>query len=148
MFERHIEKFQENRPTSLENFIGLNSSAHPCPYMMCEIRLNGTLIATSFFDVGLESLSSIYAMYDTRLSRRSLGTLTLLKELEFAQKIGKRFLYTGYAHLGDSYYDYKKRFIGTEIYDWQGRWRPYALLNEIEFPQHHFLYQDIPEELL
>ena len=44
-------------------------------------------------------------------------------ELAYARTLGKTYLYTGYAHTRNSYYDYKKRFHGTEFYDWQGVWR-------------------------
>ena len=48
----------------------------------------------------------------------------------------------------NSYYDYKKRFHGTEFYDWQGIWRELDQLQHTRFPQHKFENEDIPSELL
>ena len=82
------------------------------------------LLAASFFDVGFRSLSGIYAMFEPTESGRSLGILTMLKEIEFAIENGKEFYYQGYSYQGESFYDYKKRFRGSEAFDWNGRWLP------------------------
>ena len=46
----------------------------------------------------------------------------MLLEIEFAQQLGCRYYYPGYAFREPSHYDYKKQFSGLEIYDWAGRW--------------------------
>ena len=46
----------------------------------------------------------------------------MLKEIEFAIENGKEFYYQGYAYEGESFYDYKKRFRGTEFFGWDGNW--------------------------
>ena len=64
-------------------------------------------------------------MFDPACSQRSLGIFTLLLELEYAIRNKKKFYYLGYAYEGASFYDYKKRFKGTEVFDWKGRWEKY-----------------------
>jgi leucyl-tRNA---protein transferase len=86
----------------------------------------------SFFDIGQEAVSSIYAMFDTDEPARGLGIFTLLAELEFAKHHGKKYLYTGYVHDEPSFYDYKKHFAALEYYDWQGRWLPYIPKRELQ----------------
>jgi arginyl-tRNA--protein-N-Asp/Glu arginylyltransferase len=61
-------------------------------------------------------------MFDPDLPGRSLGILTMLKVIEFTIESGKEFYYQGYAYEGSSFYDYKKRFRGTESYDWNRNW--------------------------
>ena len=51
----------------------------------------------------------------------------MLKEIQFAIETGKKFYYQGYSYEGNSFYDYKKRFRGSEAFDWTGNWAP---LNE------------------
>ena len=55
----------------------------------------------------------------------------MLKEIEFAQENGKEFYYQGYAYEGESFYDYKKRFRGTEVFDWKGNWKPITANEEL-----------------
>ena len=59
-------------------------------------------------------------------TQRSLGILTMLLEIDFALRSGKKFYYHGYAYEGNSFYDYKKRFSGLERYDWRGNWKSYT----------------------
>ncbi len=148
LFKRHAERFTENRPPSLYSFISLSPVLVPCPSLMCEIRKDGRLLAASFFDVGHEAVSSIYAMFDPDEASRGLGHLTLLSEIQFAQHFKKSFVYTGYAHTISSYYDYKKRYRGTEFYDWRSDWHPMNELRDDFFPSHRYENSDIPEELL
>lgn len=148
LFQRHAERFTENRPPSLYSFLSLSPVLVPCTSLMCEVRDDGRLIAASFFDVGHESTSSIYAMFEPSESRRALGHYTLLLEIEYARQREKQFVYTGYAHKISSYYDYKKRYRGTEFYDWRERWHPLSELKDDLFPTHRYEVSDIPEELL
>jgi arginyl-tRNA--protein-N-Asp/Glu arginylyltransferase len=46
----------------------------------------------------------------------------MLKEIEYAIGNGKELYYQGYAYEGESFYDYKKRFRGTEIFDRKHSW--------------------------
>lgn len=146
LFTLHTARFTQNRPTSLTRFISAQVEVVPCPVAMCEVREGGRLIAASYFDIGHEALSSVYAFFDPT-SSLGLGTLTLLKELEYARREGKRFVYTGYAHLTPSHYDYKKRLHGTEFFD-GARWSPLASLDLSTFERHPFELTDIPLELL
>ena len=148
LFKRHAKRFVENRPPSLYSFISLSPVLIPCASLMCEVRDGDRLLAVSFFDVGHEATSSIYAMFEPDASARGLGHYTLLCELQYALQQGKEYVYTGYAHKIPSYYDYKKRYRGTEFYDWRSRWRGLDELTDDLFPTHRYEISDIPEELL
>lgn len=148
LFERHCERFTNNRPPSLDHFLSDEPHATPCVGMMCEVRDEGRLLAVSFVDVGAEALSSVYAIFEPQEHKLSLGQLTLLMELRFVEATGRRYLYTGYGHIHESAYAYKKRLKGTEFYDWAGRWRPLEELDEAALPLHPFEREDIPPELL
>lgn len=129
LFRTHSERFRESRPTSILDFLDPEPGRYPIPATETRVRdRSGKLLAVSFADVASGSVSGIYAMFDPEHSRRSLGIYTLLLEMEHAAKLGKSLYYLGYAHDVSSHYDYKKRFRGTEYYDWMGNWRPYLRL--------------------
>jgi Putative arginyl-tRNA:protein arginylyltransferase len=119
LFDRHKQRFKSGIPGNIYDFISANS---PCETLEVSARLGDRVIAVSFLDVGDISVSSVYAMFEPAEYSRSLGIFTLLKEIEFAMDNGKEFLYLGYCYEGKSFYDYKKRFRATEIYNWQGKW--------------------------
>ena len=128
MFRRHAKRFKENPPATLfEYFFVTDPSAVPCETREFQVFKEKDLIATSYIDLGGESISGIYGMFEPAESRRRLGVFTILKEIEFAIEAGKTFYYLGYCYEGESFYDYKKQFRGTEAFDWEGGWAPLEL---------------------
>lgn len=123
LFRRHAARFKSNVPDSLRDFIA-SPEPHrlPCECLAFEVRLGGRLVAVSYLDVDVESVSSVYAMFDPGESRRGLGIFTLLEEIRWAREQGKRWLYPGYATREPSFYDYKKSFRPLEWFDWQDGW--------------------------
>jgi arginyl-tRNA--protein-N-Asp/Glu arginylyltransferase len=82
------------------------------------------LIACSFFDITETAQYSTLAMYDPDEMKRSLGTFTLISEINNARKNGKAYHYPGHAYYETSMYEYKKKFPNTEGFDWESqRWR-------------------------
>lgn len=125
MFLRHRERFTENVPDSLRDFLpSARPHVEPCECVCVEARLGGLLVAVSFLDVGEEAVSSVYAIFEPEYSQRGMGTLTLLEEIRWARERGKRWLYPGYATNEPSAYDYKKSFRPLEYFDWRGNWLP------------------------
>ncbi len=124
LFDSHKERFLENAPDSLEDYLGPRPGACPCETREVTVREKEKLLAASYLDVGCEAVSSVYAMFDLSESHRSLGIFTMLLELEYARQRGCRYLYPGYAFLTPSHYDYKKRFAPAEWFDWKGNWLP------------------------
>ncbi len=47
-------------------------------------------------DIVEDGISSIYFLYDPDYSYYSLGTYSLLKQIEFAKILKKRWIYLGY----------------------------------------------------
>jgi leucyl-tRNA---protein transferase len=125
IFHRHSSRFVENVPESLYCFFTRSPADTPCSCLSFRAYLDGRLIAVSFMDVGLNASSSAYAIFDPQYEDRSLGTLTLLKELEHSRQLGMHVLYHGYGTREPSHYDYKLRFAALEMLDWEtGAWQP------------------------
>jgi len=130
LFDRHKTRFDHGVPDSIYDFLSRQPATVPCDAMECAVLDSEKLLAVSYFDVGEESTSGIYAMFEPAASSRGLGIFTMLKEIEFALQAGKKFYYQGYSYEGESFYDYKKRFRSTEGFDWKRRWEPFKYLEE------------------
>ena len=122
LFQRHKQRFKSGVPDSLYDFLSDDPASVPCEALEVAVHHQGKLVAASYFDVASTAVSAVYGMFDPGLPSRSLGIFTMLKEIEFAISKGKEFYYQGYAYEGESFYDYKKRFRGTECFDWRGSW--------------------------
>jgi arginyl-tRNA--protein-N-Asp/Glu arginylyltransferase len=125
LFQRHKQRFAYNIPDTLETFLGPDPARGPCECRMVRVLDGPRLIAASFFDLGQHSASSVYGLFEPEHSRRSLGTYTLLLEIQHCRTAGLRHLYTGYATREPSVYDYKKQFRSTQYLDWTAAaWLP------------------------
>ena len=132
LFDRHKSRFTSNVPESLAVFLGEDPHTGPCDCLEFRCRIAGQLVAASFLDTGAASVSSVYAVFDPGMSRRSLGILTMLREIEWAADHGMKNYYPGYTSLGPGVYDYKKRFRPLQKYDWAtDRWMPWSWLDDV-----------------
>lgn len=125
LFTIHAERFTENRPESLYNFLSPeNTATTPCELKEICIYDNDMLAAVSFLDIGEKASSSVYAMFHPDYAKRRLGIYTLLLEIEYSISREMDYLYPGYAYRENSFYDYKKKFQPIEYFDWNGNWLP------------------------
>jgi len=125
LFAKHKERFRHSVPDSLYDFLSFAPADVPCEALEVCVYQKEMLFAASFFDVAATAVSAIYAMFDPQESSRSLGIFTMLLTINYALKTGKTFYYPGYAYEGNSFYDYKKRFLALETFDWNGSWKKF-----------------------
>ena len=126
LFHRHKQRFDLGVPDSIYDFLSHEPATVPCDANEVAVYSENVLVALSYFDVGERSTSGVYAMFEPIEKSRGLGIFTMLKEIEFSIEAGKEFYYQGYCYEGESFYDYKKRFRGTESFDWNGNWQTFA----------------------
>jgi leucyl-tRNA---protein transferase len=87
-----------------------------------ELRARGRLLAVAVTDLVGDALSAVYTFYDPEESARGLGTLALLRQIEWARRDDRQHLYLGYWIAGHDKMDYKRRFQPLEHFDgrqWQ-----------------------------
>ncbi len=82
---------------------------------LCVFHPERGLIAFSIFELGAYSTYGNVAAWLPADRDRSLGTFTLLKEVEHAKSIGHVHYYLGHVYLANPSYRYKTRFPGLEI---------------------------------
>ena len=75
-----------------------------------EFRLEGQLIAVAVTDRIADALSAVYTFYDPDRASRGLGTLAVLRQIDWARREGLEHLYLGYWIDGHRKMDYKRRF--------------------------------------
>lgn len=85
-------------------------------------RFEGELVAVAVTDQGADSLSAVYCLWDPSYSRLSVGTYSVLKQIELTRQWGMRYLYLGLFISNNEHMKYKARFVPHErLID--GRWR-------------------------
>jgi len=85
-------------------------------------RLEGRVVGLSLVDHCPDALSSVYMYYDPAVARRSLGTFSILWEIEFCRRYGISHYYLGYHVAGSPKMEYKARFGPHELLDDAFRW--------------------------
>ena len=90
-----------------------------CPSIQSEYYLDNRLIAVGFLDVSNISLSSIYFIYNTEYMKYSPGTLSILREAEYAASIGLPYYYLGYYIEENKSMSYKNSFRINEKMNWE-----------------------------
>ncbi len=93
-------------------------------YIVSEIqfRLNNKLIGVSIIDLGANSLSSVYFYYDPNFAKRSLGTFSVLIEIQSCIEKKIDYWYGGYAISNCQKMSYKTKFQPAEYFfneSWQ-----------------------------
>lgn len=68
------------------------------------------LIAVSIIDIGSRSTSAVYTHFDPAASHYSLGTLAVLKQIQWAQRSNRKFVYLGMYVAANRHLNYKARF--------------------------------------
>lgn len=77
--------------------------------------LKNKLISVALVDILPESISAVYCFYDPDFRERSLGTLSILKQLEIAKENSIDYVYLGYMVKNNASLKYKENFKPLEI---------------------------------
>jgi arginyl-tRNA--protein-N-Asp/Glu arginylyltransferase len=96
----------------------------PVEAFITEVRDGDRLVGVGFIDLGKESLSSVYFIYDPDYSDYSLGIFSIIKEIDLAKSLGKRYYYLGLYCKGQRFLGYKDKFVPYETFDYEtGIWQ-------------------------
>jgi len=87
--------------------------------------LNGKLACVAICDQGFASMSAVYTYYDTGLEKLSLGTFSILKQIEYCRQTSREFLYLGFFIAQSRSMSYKADFIPNERLI-NGQWQEFS----------------------
>jgi len=82
-----------------------------------QYRVDGKLIGIDLIDIVDDGISSIYFYYDPDYMDLSLGTYSLLYQIELARKLNLPYIYLGYWVDGCKAFSYKTNFQPQETLD-------------------------------
>jgi arginyl-tRNA--protein-N-Asp/Glu arginylyltransferase len=146
LFEEHKHRFKGFLFDSLEQFFSEDLMGQQI-FDTKEIRIydGDKLVAYSFFDEGKFSLASLLGVFDADYSKYSLGTYSMLLEIEYAIDKAKKFYYPGYVLDKPSVFDYKLKLGKMDYYDWRmARWENDFAITMKENPAN-FIQQKLDE---
>lgn len=86
-------------------------------------RIGPRIVGIGLCDVCSDCLSSVYFFFDPVESRRSLGTYSVLMEIDECRRRGLSYWYAGYYVRDCSRMSYKSAFRPNELLVEGGRWR-------------------------
>jgi arginine-tRNA-protein transferase len=92
-----------------------------CETLFMEFRLRDTPVAVAVTDRLGNALSAVYTFFDPQLARRSLGTYSVLRQIEVARELRCDWHYLGYWIPGCGKMQYKSRFRPLQAYQ-HGKW--------------------------
>lgn len=90
--------------------------------LFIEYRLAGRLIAVAVTDQVPNALSAVYTFFDPSLASRSLGRLTILRQLEVVSSLELSWLYLGYSIAACQNMAYKSGYLPQQHFI-AGAWR-------------------------
>jgi arginine-tRNA-protein transferase len=125
LYQNHKSRFEGFIYGSLKHFFYGEIGYHKIfnTHEVCVYDGN-KLIAVSFFDFGKNSCASLLAVYDKSYTKVSLGTFTMMKEIEYCVEQGLENYYPGYVLDKSSVFDYKLKMGEMQYYNWRTkRWR-------------------------
>ena len=79
--------------------------------------IDDKLVGVDLIDITEDGISSIYFYYDPDYSKQSLGTYSLLMQIELAKRMDLRWIYLGYWVDGCRSFAYKMNYKPLEILD-------------------------------
>ncbi|MBS0194825.1 MAG: arginyltransferase [Proteobacteria bacterium] len=92
------------------------------PTRFLELRIGARLLAVAVCDTTPEAVSAVYTFFDPDDAARSPGTLAILRQIAWAQRTGRQYLYLGYWIDAHPKMHYKSRFQPLQTFDGE-RWQ-------------------------
>ena len=75
---------------------------------------NGQMASVAICDQGKNSVSAVYTYYEPKFAKLSLGTYSILRQIEYCRQTGREFLYLGFFIARSPHMTYKARFVPHE----------------------------------
>jgi arginine-tRNA-protein transferase len=97
-------------PSGYREFLVLSS----CSTLELRMLLGSELVGVAIVDRAENALSAVYCYYDPDRAELSLGTYSILKQIELCRKFELRYLYLGLYIAESPHMSYKARFLPHE----------------------------------
>lgn len=85
-----------------------------CDVLEMRYRLEGRLVGVAVVDRGADAMSAVYCYFDPELKKLSIGTYSILEQVELCRREHRRWLYLGLFIGDNAHMRYKARFVPHE----------------------------------
>jgi len=112
LYERYINEVHSDGamyPANYEQYQSFLQS-NITKQLFIELYDMDKLVAVAVTDNLNSALSAVYTFYDPQYKTRGIGVFGILKQIELAQQMGKKYLYLGYQIDECQKMNYKNRF--------------------------------------
>ncbi len=118
----HLQRF--NRPNAKNSVDDFEASFYDPDFPAWEFLyyVQQRLVAVGLVHEVPHALSSVYFTYRLECAELSLGTFSVLKEIEYAKSVGKQHLYLGYYVADNHFMRHKASFKPHEMLHENGLW--------------------------
>jgi leucyl-tRNA---protein transferase len=126
LYERYQREWHQKALGNSDDVMEFVSFLYRSPIESVEFEYRdpwGKLLGVGIGDLCPASLLSVYFFFDPREARRSLGTFSVLFEIQWARDREMKYWYAGYWIQQCSAMAYKARFHPCEILGTDGMWR-------------------------
>ncbi len=120
LYRRYVS-FRHSRESADEDSFRHFLCESPVDTRMTLYRIDGRLAGAGWLDILPGGLSSVYFAFDPDFARRSLGTYSAVREIEFARSLGLAWYYLGFVVDGSPKMAYKAAFRPHQRLE-AGRW--------------------------
>lgn len=116
LFNRHRTERGLGRPEEIETIsdYGHGFVETCCDSIELSFWRDDRLVGISIVDCGEESVSAVYTFFDPSESRMSIGTYSILRQIDWTAASGRKYLYLGMYVGANDHLRYKARFTPQE----------------------------------
>lgn len=139
IYKDHLRRFPEIKHEGTPEGFAFSFYDSDTPAVEFCYYIDGTLAAVGIVGVTPHALSSVYFMYRLEYTSFSLGTYSVMAEIDHARRHDLDYLYLGYYIKDNPSMNYKARFYPNEVLQASGRWVTF------HDASGHALLQDPPD---
>jgi arginyl-tRNA--protein-N-Asp/Glu arginylyltransferase len=137
LYATHRSRFIGESWQTLQEYLGRYQNQQSAECREIAVYDGTQLAAVSYVLVGAETAYSLLGLFDPAYARYSLGTHTLLEEIDLLRRRRGRYYYPGHFHLGNDALSYKLRLRGLQYLHWNTGWAPIEQWAPAEHPKSH-----------
>ncbi|TXI39308.1 MAG: arginyltransferase [Nitrosomonas sp.] len=125
IYHDHLQRFNREESISSAEDFAFSFYDTTIPALEFCYYVEGVLAAVGIVNVTPQALSSVYFTYRLDYAKLSLGTYSVMAEIDYARRNSKKYLYLGYYVRDNHFMSYKARFHPNEVLMSGSHWVPF-----------------------